>query len=303
MNKGPLLDEMDSDRPENIKLSTGGYICIVAYWIFSSEIFDAQHRVPDIYIFPSHHDILRQYLSDEAQENIATNLGTMEAITVIGTWLEDRDRVEHNAEPEAEKATDYMAYHHLLTLVSVFHPNIRVRNAATVLAGAILHRAPEQDRLAILEDLIENCMFSTLQACAVTWLKDEIIAAQKSNDDSSKFSTSECLETLQYTIYPDLTSLKDSDTEALLEFWVEGAPLHLQAANFALFIFSGDGYKDIAPTGMAATMEHRYVEPLLTMATTLLEGLNKEDAAVEDHAGVLMQVDILKNTLERIPLQ
>lgn len=301
LNRDPLLEELESDRPEDIKLSTGGYICLVAYWVFSSDIFDAQHNIPDIYIFPHHHEILGQFLEEDVQDQISNNPGTLEAITVLGVWLNDKDRLVNKSASEAPNR-DYMSYHHLLTLISVFHPNLRVRNAATVLAGQILHTAPEDERLAILEDLLENCMFSSLQAAAVTWLKEEIIAAKKS-ESASKFASPDCLETLQYTLYPDLTSLKDNDIDALLEFWAEGSPFYLQAANFAMFLFSGDLYRGLAPVGMAATIEHRWVEPLLGAAKTMMDALEKREVAVEGHGESLMQLDILKDRLGRIQLQ
>lgn len=301
LNRDPLLEELESDHPEDIKLSTGGYLCLVAYWVFSSDIFDAQHNIPDIYIFPHHHEILRQFLGEDVQDQISNNPGTLEAITVIGVWLNDKDRLVNKSASDAPER-DYMSYHHLLTLISVFHANLRVRNAATVLAGQILHTAPEDERLAILEDLLENCMFSSLQAAAVTWLKEEIIAAKKS-ESPSKFASPDCLETLQYTLYPDLTSLKSNDIDALLEFWAEGSPFYLQAANFAMFLFSGDLYRGLAPVGMAATMEHRYVEPLLAAAKTMMDALEKKEVAVEGHGDSLMQLDILKDRLGRIQLQ
>lgn len=301
LNRDPLLEELESGRPEDIKLSTGGYLCLVAYWVFSSDIFDAQHNIPDIYIFPHHHEILRQFLGEDVQDQISNNPGTLEAITVIGVWLNDKDRLVNKSASQAPER-DYMSYHHLLTLISVFHPNLRVRNAATVLAGQILHTAPEDERLAILEDLLENCMFSSLQAAAVTWLKEEIITAKKS-ESSSKFASPDCLETLQYTLYPDLTSLKDSDIDVLMEFWAEGSPFYLQAANFAMFLFSGDLYRGLAPVGMAATIEHRYVEPLLGAAKTMTDALEKKEVAVEGHGDSLMQLDILKDRLGRIQLQ
>lgn len=301
ISKNPLSVEPDPKNPDAIKLSTGGFLCLTAYRMFASDIFDADYDQPDVNIFPEHHTLLRRFLGDEPQAQIVGNPGTVEALVVIALWLNDQKRL---VGPSAEKVVNFMSYHHLLTLVSVFHPSLRVRNAATVMAGLILHSDPdEEDRLSILEDLLENCMFSSLQACAVTWLREEMIAARKAGS-KGRFATPECLDGLQYTLFQDLVYLNDTGSVELWEYWVQNAPFHLQVANFALFLFGGQDYKDLAPAGMAAAIEHRYVNPLLSAAKKLREAVEKKELdgqEVEDE--VLMQLGILTDTLERVPLQ
>ncbi|KAI8660554.1 hypothetical protein NCS57_01033100 [Fusarium keratoplasticum] len=301
ISKNPLSVEPDPKNPDAIKLSTGGFLCLTAYRMFASDIFDADYDQPDVNIFPEHHTLLKRFLGDEPQAQIVGNPGTVEALIVIALWLNDQKRL---VGPSAEKGVDFMSYHHLLTLVSVFHPSLRVRNAATVMAGLILHSDPdEEDRLSILEDLLENCMFSSLQACAVTWLREEMIAARKAGS-KGRFATPECLDGLQYTLFQDLVYLNDTDSVELWEYWVQNAPFHLQVANFALFLFGGQDYKDLAPAGMAAAIEHRYVNPLLSAAKKLREAVEKKELDGQDVEGeVLMQLGILTDTLERVPLQ
>ncbi|KAM0197113.1 hypothetical protein ACHAPA_002498 [Fusarium lateritium] len=299
----PLSVEPDARHPDAIKLSTGGFLCLTAYRMFASDIFDADYEQPDAHIFPEHHNLFKRFLGDEPQTQIENNPGTVEALIVIALWLYDQKRVTGPKAADDKDAT-FMSYHHLLTLVSVFHPSIRVRNAATVLAGYILHQDPdEEDRLNILEDLLENCMFSSLQACAVTWLREEIIAARKAGS-KGRFADPGCLDTLQYTLFQDLEYLAETDMEALWEFWIQNAPFHLQVANFALFLFGGQDYKNLAPAGMAAAIEHRYVKPLLAAAQRLREeGAKKSADGSEPEAEVLMQLGILTDVLERVPLQ
>ncbi|KAJ4192184.1 YAP1-binding protein 1 [Fusarium falciforme] len=301
ISKNPLSVEPDPKNPDAIKLSTGGFLCLTAYRMFASDIFDADYDQPDVNIFPEHHTLLKRFLGDEPQAQIVGNPGTVEALIVIALWLNDQKRL---VGPSAEKGVNFMSYHHLLTLVSVFHPSLRVRNAATVMAGLILHSDPdEEDRLSILEDLLENCMFSSLQACAVTWLREEMIAARKAGS-KGRFATPECLDGLQYTLFQDLVYLNDTDSVELWEYWVQNAPFHLQVANFALFLFGGQDYKDLAPAGMAAAIEHRYVNPLLSAAKKLREAVEKKELDGQEVEGeVLMQLGILTDTLERVPLQ
>ncbi|KAI8662624.1 hypothetical protein LRP88_06836 [Fusarium phalaenopsidis] len=301
ISKNPLSVEPDPKNPDAIKLSTGGFLCLTAYRMFASDIFDADYDQPDVNIFPEHHTLLKRFLGDEPQAQIVGNPGTVEALIVIALWLNDQKRL---VGPSAEKGVNFMSNHHLLTLVSVFHPSLRVRNAATVMAGIILHSDPdEDDRLSILEDLLENCMFSSLQACAVTWLREEMIAARKAGS-KGRFATPECLDGLQYTLFQDLVYLNDTDSVELWEYWVQNAPFHLQVANFALFLFGGQDYKDLAPAGMAAAIEHRYVNPLLSAAKKLREAVEKKELDGQEVEGeVLMQLGILTDTLERVPLQ
>ncbi|KAH6969699.1 hypothetical protein HG530_014009 [Fusarium avenaceum] len=299
----PLSVEPDARHPDAIKLSTGGFLCLTAYRMFASDIFDADYEQPDAHIFPEHHNLFKRFLGDEPQTQIESNPGTVEALIVIALWLYDQKRITGPKAADDKDAT-FMSYHHLLTLVSVFHPSIRVRNAATVLAGYILHQDPDdEDRLNILEDLLENCMFSSLQACAVTWLREEIIAARKAGS-KGRFADPGCLDTLQYTLFQDLEYLAETDMEALWEFWIQNAPFHLQVANFALFLFGGQDYRNLAPAGMAAAIEHRYVKPLLAAAQRLKEEeVKKSSEGSEQEAEVLMQLGILTDVLERVPLQ
>lgn len=283
-------------------------MCLLAYCLFAGDVFDAHQPRPDIHMFPDHHLLMKKFLGGEdPQAQITSNPGTIETLVVMAIWLDGQKRIWSG--PGAVKGVedprpDFMGYHHLVTLVSVFHPNLRVRNAATVLAGAVLRADPdEDDRLTILEDLLENCMFSSLQACAVSWLREEMVAAKKAGS-KGRFSSPECLESLQYTMFPDLTHLAEADAEALLEFWTQSAPLLLQAANFALFLYGGDEYRGTAPAGMAAAIEHRYVEPLLQAGKRLSAMVEKEGVdGMDADAGSLMQLGILTDVLGRVPLQ
>ncbi|OAA53403.1 putative protein family, YAP/Alf4/glomulin [Cordyceps fumosorosea ARSEF 2679] len=296
----PLSGELDSENPEAMGLATGGLATLVAYWMFATDLFDAQHSIPDLHIFPHHHAVLGRFLDGSSpQEQIASNPGVLEAILVLGIWLHTQSRLL--APAAAPDQRDYMAYHHLLTLVAVFHANPRVRQSAITLAGHALHAFPEDARLGILEDVLESCMFSSLQSCAVSWTKDEILAARKTPDSRSKFATAEGLERLQYALFPDLTYLEEQDTAALLEFWAQAWPFQLQVANFLVFAL-GDAQRDMAPAGMAAAVEHRYVEPLLHMAGVLRAAPAEElDEATDGRA--LRTLTILTDTLARVKLR
>lgn len=306
MFKTPLGPDDEPHSAKDIELSTGGFICIVAYRMFAQDVFDADHDIPPMTIFPDHDALMKASLEFEdgtelgMRTTLVQNSGTYDALVAMGLYLLNHDGLAASAAAK----TGFMPYHHQLTLISLFHPSLQSRNAATVLAGQILHEDPDEaDRLAILEDLLENCMFASLQACAVTWLREEIIAARKAGSSSSRFASSDCFAKLQYTLFPDLQHLGDADTETLLTFWQDASAFHLQVANFALFLFGGKDYKELAPEGMAAAAEARYVEPLLQAAKTLSAKIEAGEAKLEGHEGeTLMQLGILTDTLGRVPL-
>lgn len=295
VNREPLRNTDEVTSAADIGLSTGGTICLLAYWVFSSTVFEADQPRPAMHVFPDHHALLENFLGEDAQSQILQNPATVESILVVGLWLQDNKLIA-----SAGQETNFMSYHHSLTLCSVFHPSIHVRNAAVTLAGLILHDDPDdQDRLKILEDLLENAPFASLKACGLTWLREELVAAQKNKSSNTIFATTQCIDELQYHIFPNLGSmLEKAGPEALLEYWTENSAFLLQAANFAYFLFAAEACKDVVPGAMNSAVEQRYVEPLLAAAARLEERLKKEDGA----DGVLLELDILQTRLKAIPL-
>jgi len=224
-----------------------------------------------MHLFPDHLRMLERYLGTDPQAEITTSPGTADALLAIGLGLHHRGLITAAEEPS------YMAYHHRLTLISVFHPNLQVRNAATVFAGTLLHSDPaDENRLDILEDLLENCQFASLKACAVKWLQEEILLAQKGKL-SNIFSKADVIERLRYVIFPDMRSVVNMDQDDFLDFWAENQLFLLQTANFAYFLLKGR--TDLLPDGMVSALEERFSDPLSTAARKFeqSEGLDPHD--------------------------
>jgi Uncharacterised protein family, YAP/Alf4/glomulin len=251
-------------------------------------------------MFPDHFDMLRRFLTEDSQSRITNNPGTVESMLVMGLWLERHKRIA----PQEAGQVDCMAYHHLLTLNSVFHPLLSVRNVATTLAGLVLHSDPDDlDKLKILEDLLENCIFVSLQACAVSWLREELIIAQQ-RKLANQFSSSESIERLQYVLFPNVAYLKDVEIDALWDYWVQNYSFHLQVANFSYFLFASNDYKHLIPAGMGSAIEQRYVDPLLSAARTLETAFSKGELDGDGMKGEMeSQLAILTLRLKAIPLQ
>lgn len=313
--KDPLLvEDIDPERIDELELSTAGFICLTGYWNFAADVFDAHHTQPNLSLFPDHHNLLQRFLGDEPQVQVVGNPGTVESLILMAVSIVGRHGVLQSAsnagETDVDGKSQYMSYIHLLTLVAVFHPNLRVRNAATELATRVLHANPDpSDRLVILEDLLENCMFASLQAEAVRWLREELLSASQSDSSSdlsspaSPFAGPEAVEKLQYALFPSLPRLKDPVTSLseLREYWAQNAEFHLKVANFALFLFGGKdgqaGHPKQTPSGMKAAVEERYVEPM----QECVRRLEKEESVSKDGGDKISELALMQDALARVP--
>ncbi|KAI6087468.1 DUF1760-domain-containing protein [Hypoxylon rubiginosum] len=290
LHTDPLAAFDDFSSADDIHYSPGGAVCLIAYWIFSKDVFGSDSPQPEMHIFPDHALMLGRFLGREMQSEITSSPGIADALLAIGLGLEHRNLIKGSEDAML------MAYHHNLTLISVFHPDIQVRNAATSFAGTLLHSEPDDNnRLEILEDLLENCMFASLKACAVTWLKEEIIAAKEQNL-SNQFSSPDVVERLQYSLFPDMLFLNEMSDGALVDFWAQNNLFLLQVANFAYFLFKGASSRELVPAGVGAAVGQRFVEPLVAAA----ERLQKADGAQDDDR---MQLSILVDRLRSLGLQ
>ncbi|KAI0405468.1 YAP-binding/ALF4/Glomulin [Xylaria palmicola] len=285
----PVTALQTFDSADDIRLSQGGIACLIAYWIFSTDAFGADNPDPQMHLFPEHLSMLQLFLGAEPQVEIGRNPGIADALLAIGLGLHHRGLIAATGDEK-----NYMVYHHCLTLIAVFHPNIQTRNAATMFAGALLHSDPDDEsRRDILEDLLQNCQFPALNACAIKWLQEEIISARNGNF-SNAFSGPDVIERLQYDLFPDARSVSKMDDGDFLGYWAENQTFLLQAANFAYFLFNGR--KDLVPVGVGASVERRFAEPLTAAAMKLGKagGLDGHDR---------MQLDILVDRLESLDIR
>ncbi|KAJ2906200.1 uncharacterized protein MKZ38_002625 [Zalerion maritima] len=296
--EGPIianpLELLETASFESIPLSTGGTICIVAYMVFSTAIFGAGHPVPGLHIFPNHHKLLAGYMGEDFQKSATVTPGTVDGLIAIGQWLKHSDKVSCVDNP------NYMEYMHFLGLTAVYHPFPLVRNATSSLAGEMLHYNPnDEERLRILEDLIENCTFDALRACAVSWLREEIIAAQN-NDNPNVFMSSECIDALEYHLFPNMTPIPDDGAAAFWQNWQTNRLFYLKVANFAYFLFKASDLKHIIPTGLGPAVLKRFVEPLMEACHGLFEALEKKEIVEYDAAGAELDVDIIVDRLKLV---
>ncbi|KAK4200470.1 YAP-binding/ALF4/Glomulin [Triangularia verruculosa] len=307
LHNNPLAGSEDFESADQVKLSTGGAVCLVAYWVFSSTIFDADHPQPEMNIFPDHYAVLDKFLQDDAHTQIQQSPGTVEALVTVGLWLHSNNFISTNpntpltnptTSPE-DPTSDFMRYIHLVTLIALFHPKLHVRNAASTLAGQVLHSDPsDDDRLKVLYDLLENCTFASLKARAIAWLREELISASTAKlHQPTVFSTPQALETVQYVVFPSLNFLvEDTNLEEIIEYLVGNSPFLMQAVNLGLFLWSSpDKWKGVLPTNMDATVRQRWFEPLLET----IERAQKESKGADVELGPAEgELAVLKGRLE-----
>jgi hypothetical protein len=335
----PLANAEDIMDARLLRLPSGGCVCLLAYWIFSAAIFDADQPNPDMHIFPDHLSILVHFLDGDggAEPAIKNNKGTAEAIVALGLWLDAEGRILINPDAHLSQPTmaaedpssDFMQYLHFLTLVAVFHPGLHVRNAATVLAGHVLHSDPsDKDRLCILYDLLENCTFASLKACAVNWLKEELITAaaiaplkdlaakppkpplkdgEQAEEEKEQpvFSSPAALEELQYALFPRTVPLRELPVDQVLENYIlPNLPYLVQTANFGLFLWSSNRWAHVRPDTMEATVIDRWLKPLLAVIDTALKDAAdppfRLGADPRDAPPLPGDVEVLQDRLRRI---
>ena len=321
INKGPIINDPlsstdDAASAGDVALSTRGCISIIAYWVFSAAVFDADQPTPDMKIFPDHFALLEKFLQDDPDGQIRSSPGTAEALVAIGLWLQFNGHTSSDPPSKLEvssedSTSEYMRYLHLVTLVALYHPRLHVRNAATTLAGHILHADPsDEDRIRILYDLLENCTFGSLKACAVNWLREEIIAAEPSAQKNvtspvagrgDVFTTSQALDTVQYVVFPNYHSLAELDAQELLEFMSQNAPFLLQAVNFGLFLWSSKRWAHVLPPNSDATVKERWFRPLADAVDQLKRAAGGGVEIGVDELGPLVgDLDVLRERMARL---
>lgn len=309
LSEGPIVSDPlsapdDFSDPDDVALSTGGCVDLIAYWAFSATIFDADQPTPEMNILPEHLTLLEKLLDEDPESQIRQSPGTFQSLVAIGLWLHASDHISASSyklarSPKAddEQPSGFMQYLHLITLIALYSPRIAWRNSAIQLAGYVFHANPsEDDRLHILNDLLENCTFATLKAAAITWLREEIIAASSNPSSSSTiFATPQAFDTLQYVIFPPFSSLSETPTEELIDFFTQQMHFLMQAANFGLLLWSSDKWVHVLPPNADATVKERWFRPLYSAVERVRELRSDKDA--EQLGPLLFELDVLQQRM------
>jgi hypothetical protein len=252
-----------------VPLSRAGSLYLVAYYVFSSVIFDANVSLPPMSLFPGHAKLIQQFLGTSGPTTVGSEeTAVIDSLLAIGLWLEKSNKfVSGPLEDE-----DFLQYLQTLSLLSANTPDPNLRYGAHTLLSLILHAHPvDRIRLTFIVDTLENCPYETLRASAVGWLKEELITAHERKSENV-FSSTVALASAQPYLFPDTSALAQAtDSEAWEEFR-QSFPFHMAVLNL-LYFARADAYAAVVPSGMLTVAEEIYLTPLRTMQGCLRASL------------------------------
>lgn len=170
---------------------------------------------------------------------------TIDAILCLGFMAHDEQRVG-----QPQKDEDFNEYLQRLSLLSANTPSPTLRYHAHILTSSVLHSHPSDlVRLAFIRDTLEHCPYENLNACAVGWLKDEILAANNHRVEHSKkpsvFATPVAIDTTAPYIFPDLVqTLKPPLTPESRSALKLNFSFYLASLNFYYLLLSSQNIRD-----------------------------------------------------------
>ena len=173
----------------------------------SSAVFVAPTASPTFTIVPDFAAILASALGDSATGSTGAEPEPLiDAVLFLGFLTIDSGQ---GMSTNDDTAINNIL--HRLSLLSANMPSAALRYHAHVLTSSVLHAHPSDHfRLAFIRDTLEHCPYENLKASAVGWLKDEILAADKSTQEKEEttakpsiFTTPAALITLGPFLCPD----------------------------------------------------------------------------------------------------
>ena len=260
-------------------------------FIFASVLFESKYPQPDITLFPDHAKLVGQFIGTGGPQLIGSEeAGVIDAVLAIGLWLENTNKFV-NGPLEDE---DYLQHLQSLSLLSANTPSPSLRYAAHVLTSSILHAHPvDRIRLTFIIDTLEHCPYEALKACAVSWLKEEIITAHERKSETV-FASTAALAAAQPYLFPATAAISGASDEELVQELTQSFPFHMAVVNFLYFI-AGKHYSHVVPSGMTAVVEEIYLGPLRSAeekAVALLKS-GSLDTALGDVSDVKVELQLL----------
>ena len=248
-------DELDLDEEQelpssasDVPLSKTGSIYILATMAASSTFFDALVSLPSLSLVPDFAAILASSLGDSATGSTgAESEPLIDAVLFLGFLVTNTQSTQSNI--PAWHGNDHVITNILqrLSLLSANMPSPVLRYHAHLLTSLLLHLNPsENSRLAFIRDTLEHCPFENLKASAIGWLKDEILVAEKAEQDKTEpiakdslFGTSAVLIALAPFIFlnPEKLIEGQSITDSYATFQAH-QPFYLAVLNLLYLLLS-----------------------------------------------------------------
>ena len=259
--------------------------------VASSTLFDAPASNPSLSLVPDFAGILASSLGDSATGSTgAESEPLIDAVLFLGFFI-------INSQPKITTNGDddhvYTNVLQRLSLLSANMPSPVLRYHAHLLTSTILHLNPsENSRLAFIRDTLEHCPFENLKASAISWLKDEILAAEKiepsKNESDAKesiFTTPVLLTTLAPFIFlnPEELMKGQSVTDSHATFQAY-QPFYLAVLNLLYLLLSSATLSSRLQMAEVATQNAvpRFLDSLSQAATRFQRSVSKEELGYGD---------------------
>lgn len=290
----------------DIPLSHAGALYLLVARIASVKLFKSIAVIPEISIFPDHALVVRNYLGRDGMASIGTEPeATIDAVLCLGFMAYDG---QHVGQPQNDE--DFNEYLQRLSLLSANTRSPTLRYQAHILTSSVLHSHPSDlVRLTYIKDTLEHCPYENLKTCAVGWLKDEVLAANKHREERpekfSVFATPVAIDNVAPYVFPDLSQTVQRPFTA--ESWIAlrlNFTFCLASLNFYYLLLSSSHIRealDIANLHKKHDVSRRFLAPLQEVSTADSDAPKSDDAAggymhrefPEDLADMWILVDAL----------
>jgi hypothetical protein len=326
--EGDRTQEQDSpSSAESIPLSKDGALYLYTARKAMEVLYGGASITDDIPIFPGHAHMARVFIENLGEDGLrAMPEPLLDALLFHGLIALEMKNI---GDPQSDD--QFASYLQSVSLVSAAVPSPTIRFHAHYLTTAVLRSHPKDvTRFAYIRDTLEHCPFESLKASAVSWIKDETVAANKpvtgngkqaadanalaavEDDTLSLFASPIPLSTLCSDLWPDLsaeynfsTSDSSPDTTTAIEepqqaYFLLLANYGFYAAtlNFLLLLLRSQYLH--ANLNIKSLLEEgeilkNFVHPLRDAAAHY-ETLSKLEGDDEpaDSAGGVMELNLLK---------
>lgn len=193
-----------------VPLSLPGALYLLTASGVASILFDAPCNLPSIRLFPHYAFIVAQLVGISSPASAGTEpLALIDAILALHSCLNISKE-----DPKSDSENSFKETLQRLSLLSANTPNASLRYRAHLVTKSILYSHPSENvRMAYIKDTLQNCPYENLKASAVAWLKDEIIAAGRTETGKGVFATPATLTTLAPYLFPNPHSLTTSNND------------------------------------------------------------------------------------------
>ena len=284
----PELPSTASDVP----FSRTGSLYLLATMAASSVLFGVPTSMPLLHLLPDFAAIVMSFIGDPSIGGIG-----MEPVPLIDSILFLGFVITNTQEDVvSENDQNFNNILQRLSLVSANMPQPPMRYNAHLLTSTILHLHPSDHvRLAFIRDTLEHCPYENLKASAVGWLKDELLLADKqeqqskvSDDESSIFSSPVVLTILGPFLFINPSTLLEGQSPAEdHEIFLAYQPFFLAVLNLLyLLLTSSSLYTNL---DIASLLKERdpsqFLKPLEETANGFREKLMSGDLGYRHSEG------------------